>query len=132
MVKTMIKVRTGGCGITYTDDNGVARHVLKTIEDGPFECEIEQAKRFVSLGVAEYVSDEKADEGAQKGAHLDAEQLETMTNDQLKALAAEMGVEVKGCKNKADLIAAITAAEVEPGDDPEGDGPPNLDPVDPE
>jgi len=56
MVMTVIKVTVGGCGIKYTDSNGMERHELKKPEDGPFECEIEQAKRLVDLGVAEYVS----------------------------------------------------------------------------
>ena len=45
--------------------------------------------------------------------HLDAEQLATMTNEQLKNLAGDLGVDVTGCKKKADYIAAIVAVEVE-------------------
>jgi hypothetical protein len=56
--------------------------------------------------------------------HLDAAELEGWDYNQLKKLAADMGVTPKG-KKKADLIAAITAAEVTPGNDTdhdEGDG----------
>lgn len=139
MVKTIIKVTNGGCGIKYTDDKGVERHALKTPEDGPFECEIEQAKRLVNLKVAEFVpgvgvpiNEEKAQDGELVG-HLDAAQLEAMDYNKLKKLAADMGVEPTG-KKKADYIAAIVAAEVELGDEDEDDGDelPDLDAADPE
>ena len=144
---TRIKVTLGGCGIVYTDAHGNARHALKTPEHGPFECDDAQAARLVEQGVAEYVGDlreqdeEQADgsrETKKATGHLDAEQLEAMTNEQLKNLAEEMGVDVTGCKKKADYIAAIVDVEVEPGDevDPDEDDPdndlPELGAADPE
>lgn len=140
-----IKVKFGGCGIKYTDANGNARHALKTPEHGPFECDDAQADRLVGLGVAEYVAAEGvalADEqqgtgeGEKLTGHLDAAQLETMTNEQLKRLAADMGVDVTGCKKKADYIEAIVAVEVEVEaadivDDPDNDLP-ELGAADPE
>ena len=149
-----IKVTLGGCGIQYTDAHGNARHALKTPEHGPFECDDAQAERLVGLGVAEYVglqwrqvADPAPQTDAQQGdtgepekatGHLDAAQLETMTNEQLKNLAADMGVDVTGCKKKADYIAAIVAVEVELGDEvnPDEDDPdnelPELGAADPE
>ena len=145
-----IKVKLGGCGIVYTDAHGNARHALKTPEHGPFECDDAQAARLVGLGVAEYVAAEGmalADdqqgtgEGEKLTGHLDAAQLETMTNEQLKNLAADMGVDVTGCKKKADYIAVIVAVEVEVEpdaivDDPDEDDPdndlPDLSAADPE
>ena len=143
MVRTVIKVTVGGCGIKYKDGNGVERHALKTPEDGPFECEIEQAKRLVALGVAEYASPMTipVEDAAQSGdatqaepvtGHLDAEQLEGMTNKALKALAEEMGLDVSKCTKKAEYIAAITAAEVEADDEDEDNDLPNLSAADPE
>lgn len=136
----MIKIRVtrGGCGISYNDEHGTKRHALKTPEDGPFMCDEEQAERLVRLGVAAYVTgkapevpqDPDADtdpdnqEPEKATGHLDAAELESWDYNQLKKLAADMGVTPKG-KKKADLIAAITAAEVEPGNDTdpdEGDG----------
>lgn len=136
MVSTEIRVTRGGCGINYTDAHGTVRHALKTPEDGPFMCEIEQAKRLVNLGVAEYVADtkatEKAPEGDKQTGHLDAAQLESMGYNELKKLAKDMGVKPEG-NTKADYIAAIVAAEVEIGDETEGDDElPDLDAVDPE
>ncbi len=140
-----IKVIQGGCGIKYTDAHGNARHALKTSEDAPFECDDAQAESLVSLGVAKYVGATAAAEPAQQNedagedsqkpenltGHLDAAQLETMTNEQLKNLAEDLGIDVTGCKKKADFVAAIMAAEVEAeGDD--SDELPELDAADPE
>lgn len=44
--------------------------------------------------------------------HLDREQLESMTVPDLKKLAGEMGVDIKGLKDKAAIIDAIVAVEV--------------------
>lgn len=142
MVMTVIKVKVGGCGIKYKDNNGMERHEFKRPEDGPFECEVEQAKRLVNLGVAEFVepwiapSDDEDAPSAQTGqasGHLDAEQLEAMDYNDIKKLAAEMGVKPEG-KTKADYIAALVAVAVEraPADDEDEDAPPALGAVDPE
>lgn len=55
--------------------------------------------------------------------HLDAEQLSSMTIADLKKLAGDMGVDVSKCKVKADYVAAIAAAEVEPGPTIDAQGP---------
>lgn len=52
--------------------------------------------------------------------HLDPEQFESMTIPDLKKLAEKMGVDIKGCKDKAAIIAALAAVEViPPSFDPE-------------
>ena len=57
-------------------------------------------------------------------AHLDTEQLQEMTVAQLKELAAELGIETAKLRKKDDLIAAIVAVPVEPGEETgEGDLP---------
>lgn len=146
----MVKIRViqGGCGIAYKDENGTARHALRTPEHGPFMCDDAQAARLVRLGVAVYVAEQQAapepttapeagrgepeqttdDEPEKTTGHLDPAQLESMDYNELKKLAADMGVTPKG-KKKADLIEAITAAEVEPGDE---DDLPDLSAADPE
>ena len=142
-----IKVTVGGCGIVYTDENGITRHGVKTSEDGPFEYDDKKAARLVSLGVAEYVGQHEEtpaeapastpdaagskNEEPVKG-HLDPEQLVTMTNEQLKNLAGDLGIDVTGCKKKADYVAAIMAVEVEAGDIDDGDELPELTAADPE
>ena len=129
MVK--IRVTCGGCGIEYTDEHGNARHALKTADDGPFLCDAKQAERLVGLGVAAYVTTKEPDENdgeqdpgaAPKGqtGHLSAEDLEKMDFNDLRKLAADMGLKPEG-KKKADYIAAIAAAKITAGDDNTEDG----------
>ena len=133
MVK--IRVTCGGCGIEYTDEHGNARHALKTADDGPFLCDAKQAERLVGLGVAAYVTakepektepndgdqDPRETPDSQTG-HLSAEDLEKWDFNDLRKLAADMGVKPEG-KKKADYIAAIVAVEVTAGDgEEENDG----------
>lgn len=143
-----IKVTVGGCGIKYDETTGT-RYALKTANDGAFECDDAQADRLVRLGVAAYVTakapeaqqepeeneDQDPQEPAKTTGHLDAAELESWEYNQLKKLAADMGVTPKSNK-KADLIAAIAAVEVTPGDevepDDEDDNPPELGAADPE
>ena len=126
----------------------------KTPADPPFFLEDQEATRLVSLGIAEYVRDKVSEpvpqndtqnedddelpelnaadpeqEPEKATGHLDVEQLEGMDYNKLKKLAADMGVKPEGQK-KSDYIAAIVAAEVEPGD--EDDELPELNAVDPE
>ena len=115
-------------------------HKRKTAADGPFECEDTQAEHFVSAGVAEYVGGViKADEADDQEVtgHLAKSQLEEMTIQQLQNLAGDLGVDVTGCKKKADYVDAIAAAEVNAGgmvDDEgtDGDDLPDLNAADPE
>lgn len=127
-----IKVIAGGVSVKRTDENGNARYELKTEQDKPFECTDEQAERFVGLGVAEYVGQQEKE--PEKG-HLDASDLETWDFNEIKKLAADLGVKPAG-KKKADYIAAIVAEEVEfdtLADDFEDDDElPDLGVIDPE
>lgn len=115
-------------------------HKRKTAADGPFECEDTQAEHFVSAGVAEYIGGViKADEADDQEVtgHLAKNQLEEMTIQQLQNLAGDLGVNVTGCKKKADYVGAIAAAEVNAGgmvDDEgtDGDDLPDLNAADPE
>lgn len=149
-----IRVIQGGCGISYKDEHGTARHTLKTPEHGAFECDDAQAARLVRLGVAAYITEQQAttepsedpaanskepgqtpgSESEKLTGHLDAAELESWEYNELKKLAADMGVTPKG-KKKADLIDAIVAVEVELGDevDPDNeDDLPDLNAADPE
>lgn len=131
-----IRVTVGTVG--YYD----AKHAHKrmTAADGPFECEDTQAEHFVSAGVAEYVGGvieaDEADDQEVTG-HLAKSQLEEMTIQQLQNLAGDLGVDVTGCKKKAEYVDAIAAAEVTAGgavddEDEDGDDLPDLNAADPE
>lgn len=134
----MRKIRVTVGTVGYYD----AKHAHKrmTAADGPFECEDTQAEHFVSAGVAEYVGGvieaDEADEQEVTG-NLAKSQLEEMTIQQLQNLAGDLGVDVTGCKKKADYVDAIAAAEVNAGgmvDDEgtDGDDLPDLNAADPE
>lgn len=134
----MRKIRVTVGTVGYYD----AKHAHKrmTAADGPFECEDTQAEHFVSAGVAEYVGDvieaDEADEQEVTG-RLAKSQLEEMTIQQLQNLAGDLGVDVTGCKKKADYVDAIAAAEVNAGgmvddEDTDGDALPDLNAADPE
>lgn len=134
----MRKIRVTVGTVGYYD----AKHAHKrmTAADGPFECEDTQAEHFVSAGVAEYVGGvieaDEADEQEVTG-HLAKSQLEEMTIRQLQNLAGDLGVDVTGCKKKADYVDAIAAAEVNAGgmvddEDTDGDDLPDLNAADPE
>ena len=134
----MRKIRVTVGTVGYYD----AKHAHKrmTAADGPFECEDTQAEHFVSAGVAEYVGGaievDEADDQEVTG-HLAKSQLEEMTIQQLQNLAGDLGIDVTGCKKKADYVDAIAAAEVNAGgmvDDEatDGDDLPDLNAADPE
>lgn len=134
----MRKIRVTVGTVGYYD----AKHAHKrmTAADGPFECEDTQAERFVSAGVAEYVGGaieaDEADEQEVTG-HLAKSQLEEMTIQQLQNLAGDLGVDVTGCKKKAEYVDAIAAVEVTAGgvvddEDADGDDLPDLNAADPE
>lgn len=57
-----------------------------------------------------------------QAAHLDTAQLEEMKVDDLKKLAADMGIDTTGFKRKADYVEAIAAAEVTPGPETNEEG----------
>lgn len=138
-----IKVTVGGCGIELHEANGT-RYALKTANDGAFECDDAQASRLVSLGVAKYIGEapaavpvaepgtENQQDAATVTGHLDPDQLATMTIEQLKNLAGDCGIDVTGCKKKADYIDAIVAVEVEAGGVEDSDELPDLNAADPE
>lgn len=68
-------------------------------------------------------------------SHLVPEDLMKMTKDNMVKLAADMGVDIKACKTKAEIAAALAEVEVEveegyTEDDEQGNGdaPPDLSP----
>ncbi len=148
MLTVKIISGTYGCKIK-------GRIVPKDLTSEPFELEDAEAKRLVSLGVAEIITegvatggngeeinppsvnpsnDENGSNGENEGendivGHLDAEQLREMTNKELKALAEDMGIDTSKMKVKDDYIQAIVAVEVSaPADDENGENPPDISP----
>lgn len=103
---------------------------IYTPVDGCFEAAPEVEERLVAQKVAVFVPEKRTKDVAtppagsgEETGHLDPEQLSALTCDKLRALAEDMGISTGKLKTKAQLIDAITAAEVTPGD---GDLPPIL------
>ena len=145
-----VKIKSGAYGLNTGD-----RVITKDRMSEPFELEDAEAKRLVSLGVAEIITegvatggngeetnppsvnpsnDENGSNGENEGGndidgHLDAEQLEEMTIKELKALAEDMGIDTGKFKVKAEYIQAIVAVEVSaPSNDENGENPPDISP----
>lgn len=137
-----IEIISGSYGWRKTKDA-----MPKLVERGGI-CEVDEAeaRRLVALGVAAIVheadeapvasgstvesgdtpcADMPSEENGAE-AHLDAAQLQEMTVAQLKELAAELGIETAKLRKKDDLIAAIVAVPVEPGEEISEDDLPDL------
>lgn len=70
----------------------------------------------VASGYFTLIEDEAEEEQQEAKYHLDKAQLDEMKFDDLKKLAVDMGIDITGIKKKADLVDAIAAVEVEPGE----------------
>lgn len=114
------------CG-TYGYRPDGSKHPIPIDRGGICEVSEEEAQRLFALCVARPAEDAES-------AHLDPEQLKTLTNAKLTELAKEMGIDTAKLKTKAQLIAAITdvpledaIAEDDDGVD-DGEAPPVLTP----
>ena len=132
-----IEIISGSYGWRKTKDA-----IPKLVERGN-TCEVDEAeaRRLVALGVAaiahevdeapvasgsmtkngdtpcvDMLSEENGTE-SDTAAHLDAEQLREMTVAHLRELASELGIDTAKLRKKDDLIAAIAAVPVEPGEE---------------
>lgn len=143
----LIRVVNGTFGLRTRNENGEysASVQIKTRLDPPFEVEDSEAERLIASGnveavplsdVATPLCDEAEPEAGknlpegenaaedQAEAHLDPDQLEGLTVAQLKVMAFDMGLDISGCKKKADLVALIAAEAVDAVED--GEAPPDL------
>lgn len=80
------------------------------------------ADAAVATGYFKLVEDNRTLTPAPQTAYLDKAQLEEMKFDDLKSLAADMGVDTTGFKKKADYIEAIAAVEIIPSPETDEDG----------
>ena len=124
------------CG-TYGYRPDGSKHPIPIDRGGICEVSEEEAQRLFALRVARPAEETPAPavatppagedgsgagadpsnsgEGAEgaESAHLDPEQLKTLTNAKLTELAKEMGIDTAKLKTKAQLIAAITDVPLE-------------------
>lgn len=96
-------------GLSYCSASGTVKATHKQpdiyIEDKA------TADAAVASGFFSFIGEEDAPTGGSPG-RFDREQLESMTVSDLKKLAGDMGVDIKGLKDKAAIIAAIVAAQI--------------------
>ena len=102
----MIQIVRGVYG--YLDKDGIVRP--KTEADEPFELSPEQEARLVGIGVAQYV-------GKVKSAPVEEPQevhsLADLSAKELREMAKDYGLTFKVGMSKAEMVAAIEAAESE-------------------
>ena len=139
----LVCVKNGTLG--YSEGTAVT---VKHRGDPPFELEDGEAQRLIDMGavvkaiewhpmpVAMPLGDDSAsdpgknlDDGetaaeGQETAHLDPDQLQSMTLAELKKLAEDMGLDASDLRKKANVIDLITAEDVDVVDD--GEAPPDL------
>lgn len=130
-----IKIVKGIYG--YRNSQGIIQP--KTPKDEPFSLTKEQEERLVEKGVAVYVNQEDGREKEQEEeqGNLDAEDLESMSYNELKRLAKNIGIPADG--KKEELIKRIAETEVSTGREPQeetegeenGEEPPELKPEEP-
>ncbi len=94
-------------GLSYTGFGGKVKATRKN------PVAIVESKDIADAAVASgfFKFVEEMDEAPLLNGHLDPDQLEGMDIKELKALAAQMGIDTKGMKAKKDYITAITAVE---------------------
>lgn len=95
-------------GLSYTGFGGK----VKATRKNPIATVEEKATADAAVASGFFKLIEEVDEAKVLTGHLDAAQLESMDNKDLKALTIQMGIDVKGMKGKKEFIAAITAAAV--------------------
>lgn len=123
----MIKMIMGVYG--FMDKDGIIRP--KTPADNPFELLPEQEERLVRLGVAQYVENVKsAPVSPVEQDPIDIEvtpdvehALSELSVKELREIGKDYGLTFKIGTSKADMVAAIEAAEAELMDADEDDEP---------
>ena len=124
----LVKIISGTYGHRPLLPNGKRSPYLNPVKAGspPIEVDDAEAERLFALGVAEKADPEenkapeaKAAKKAPEAAgepitgHLDGVDLESMSFNDLKAIAKDIGIDAGKIKSKAGLIQAITEVEVE-------------------
>ena len=127
----MIRIIRGVYG--YLDKDGIVRP--KTEADAPFALTEDQEARLVRLGVAEYVGNVKdAPETAPEQDSDDTEEVPTddisladLSVKELREIGKEYGISFKVGISKAEMVAAIEAAEAELAVEEDGESAPVFD-----
>ena len=124
----LVKIISGTYGHRPLLPNGKRSPYLNPVKAGsaPIDVDEAEAERLIALGVAAKAEAGENEAPAVKAAetapaaagepftgHLDGADLESMSFNDLKALAKDMGIDAGKIKSKAALIKAISEVEVE-------------------
>lgn len=135
----MVKIINGTYGQRVNDRTVPVRM------GGTCQVDDQEAERLVGLGVAAYVEEipvfmpnqRKDGTGPEASSeepfgphdtldivegHFTPDSLETMTKTDLAKLASDLGLDVRKCKNKDEMIHLISSADVQPDEE----APPDL------
>ncbi len=80
----------------------------------------DEAARLIQMGIAIAVQtkdSEKSDYIGISDGHFTEENLIQMTKAELAELAADLGTDISGCKNKTEIVAALLEVEIPPQED---------------
>ena len=99
---------------------GAAQEAAQEPENAP-EVSEDQGAGNEAQGGQEPPQEGGTEDGGMIAGHLDPKDLEDLKKADLERMANDMGLDIPKAKTKADLIAAITAAEVyAPAEDENG------------
>lgn len=80
----------------------------------------DEALRLIQMGIAiaaQTQDNENADTIDISNGHFTEENLMQMTKAELAELAEDLGVDISGCKNKTEIVAALLEVEIPPQED---------------
>lgn len=110
----LIKAKSYSDGVT----TATAANPEVAIDDDSYAAKLLASGYFAEAEACESEAD--TPDGGVLG-HLDEKQLENMSMDDLRKLAADMGVDTAAVRKKNDLITAITEIEVQAAADAESE-----------
>ena len=117
----MIKMIAGVFGLPVTDENGRKHVQAMGVNSGPFSADPAQEKRLVDMKLAVYVKAHAAvDSGAPIGFDETPDEdvptllrgLDELNANELRELGKEYGLTFKVGTKKAEMVEAITAAQI--------------------
>ena len=77
----------------------------------------DEALRLIQMGIAIAVQTQDNDTIDISDGHFTEESLMQMTKAELAELAADLGTDISGCKNKTEIVAVLLEVEIPPQED---------------
>ena len=77
----------------------------------------DEAARLIQMGIAIAAQTQDNNTIDISDGHFTEESLMRMTKAELAELAADLGTDISGCKNKTEIVAALLEVEIPPQED---------------